>query len=134
MNADRWAYLAVRAYTRGLLSFSSKDRVDPRWSLKEELLLDEVERDIREKLHTLVHLAEVSAAQYVDQKVFDHHHKAANQQYNELIKLVYPYSKAHDIDKTVQEFLVDVWKKEFGDPESEAVQNTIEFLKGTKHG
>ena len=113
------------------MSFTEEEQTDSRWRLREEILLSEVERDILAKLHEMVHLAEVSAAQYVEQKVFEHHYKAANKQYHSFSRLVFPYgTDSKTADASTAEALFDIWKKEFGDPNSEEVKKTIELLKG----
>lgn len=129
MDKDRWSFLAVRAYTKGLLSFSTAEQDDCRWQLREEILLAEVERDTLAKLHEMLHMAEASAAQYVDQSVFDHHYKAAKTQYHEFSKLMYPFgTDSRPIDKQLTETLRDIWLREFGDPDSDAVKRTQEYL------
>ena len=133
MDKDRWSYLAVRAYARGLLTLSQQEQIDDRWQLREEILLAEVERESLAKLHEMVHLAETSAAQYVDQNVFDHHYKAARKQYHAFSKLMYPFgTDDRPIDQQTFDTLRDAWLREFGDPDGEAVKRTIAYLQTLK--
>lgn len=133
MDKDRWTYLAIRAYTRGLVTFKSDEREDDRWKLREELLLSEVERDVLAKLHEVVHLAEVSAAQYVSQEVFEHHYRAANKQYHSFSVLTYPFATDDKpIDQQTITALTDLWIKEFGDPDSPEVQKTCDYLRSLR--
>ena len=130
MDRDRWSYLAVRAYTKGLVRFTEDERRDVRWRLREEILLAEVERELLAKLHEVVHLAESSAAQYVSQSVFDHHYDAAKQQYHSFSQLMYPFgTDDRPIDKAVFDTLSELWVREFGDPDDDGVQATIEALR-----
>jgi hypothetical protein len=132
LDRDRWSYLAVRAYSKGLVTFEEDERRDVRWQLREEILLSEVERDVLAKLHEMVHLAEASAAQYVDQGVFDHHYKAANKQYRAFSKLTYPFgADVKDIEQGLVDDLVAAWMQEYGDPDSDKVNATIRALKAT---
>ena len=130
MDGDRWSYLAVRAYTKGLVRFTEDEQQDCRWRLREEILLAEVEREVLAKLHEVVHLAESSAAQYVSQSVFDHHYDAAKQQYHSFSQLMYPFgTDEKSVDQATFDTLSELWVREFGDPESDAVKDTIEALR-----
>lgn len=134
MDKDRWTYLAVRAYSKGLVTFKEEEREDIRWRLREEILLSEIERETLAKLHEMVHLAETSAAQY-DSGNFDYHHKAANKQYHAYTKLMYPYgSGTKTVDQNTVEDLITRWKSKYGDPEGPEVKKTIEALKRMTDG
>lgn len=129
MERDRWNYLAIQAYKRGLLSFQRSTKEDERWRLKEEILLGEVERDLSVELHKILHEAESSAAQYVSQKVFKHHYDRAEEQYNILRDLLRPYlGKRVDTDDMRE--LIDAWEAEFGSLDDPEVQAEIDrFVK-----
>lgn len=130
MDRDRWAYLAIRAYAKGLLNFSHLEQEDDRWRLREEILLAEVEREALAKLHEMIHLAEVSAAQYTEHNTFEPHYKAAQKQYHAYSKLMYPFgTDDRSIDKKLVDDLTSMWVNAFGDPDGPAVQKTIEYLK-----
>jgi hypothetical protein len=112
------------------VTFAKDEREDDRWRLREELLLGEVERDTLAKLHEMVHLAEISAAQYVSQNVFDHHYKAANKQYHAFCRLAYPYGTDEaSVDERTIEALAELWRAEFGDPDSPEVEATRKYLQ-----
>lgn len=135
MDSDRWTYLAVRAYTKGLVTFKEEEREDIRWRLREEILLSEVEREVLAKLHEMVHLQEASASQYVDQTTFDHHHNAANKQYHSYAKLMYPYgTDAKTLDQKTVDELVTRWKEVYGDPDSPKVKRAIEAMTRLANG
>jgi len=127
LERDRWSFLAVRAYTRGLLKFTADERSDDRWRLKESIILSEVERDAVVQLNTMVHTAESAAAQYVSSDVFRHHHDKAVKVYGKVRHLLQPY--AHKSTGANAASLRDMWIKAFGDPNGEAVQKTIELLR-----
>ena len=134
MDGDRWTYLAVRAYSKGLVTFAEEERQEERWRLREEILLSEVEREVLAKLHEVVHLAESSAAQYVSQSTFDHHYTAAKKQYHALSRLVYPFgTDERPIDQQTVDSLKALWVQEFGDPDGESVKRAIEELRSGKN-
>jgi len=130
LDKDRWTYLAVQAYTKGLVSFDSAERSDDRWQLREEILLSEVERSLLAKLHEMVHLAESSAAQYISQSAFDHHYGAAKKQYQAFSKLMYPFGTDNAaLGQNTIEALTKLWVQEFGDPDSPEVHETIMAMR-----
>ena len=124
METDRWNYLAIRAYSSGLLTFRRSDRQDIRWQLKEAILLGEVERGINAKLHEIRHLAESNAAQYVDQPIFDYHFGRAQAEYECIAALLYPFV-AKGLDKGKVKSLIEAWESTYGNLESEETQEMI---------
>jgi hypothetical protein len=128
---DRWYTLALRAFTSGLTSFSLDERKDTRWRLKEELMLMELERIEAFKLHRMVHEAESAAAQYsAGSNVFEHHYNRARKQYTAASTLLLPYrDKIESVGQVDMDSSIDAWKEAFGNPDSEIVQRTIEFLR-----
>ena len=124
MDSDRWSYLAVRAYAKGLLKFTSEERREERWRLREEILLGEVERDVTCELRRLLHNAEVSAAQYsAGGNVFSAHYKNAVVQYESYVKAVMPYKNVQGSCDTTA--LVDLWSAVYGDMHDPTVATQI---------
>jgi len=94
LESDRWSFLAVRAYYKGLLTFRESERKDDRWKLREELIMSEVERDVLLGLHSMLHAEDVGAAQYVaGNDVFRYYHERAKKQYASFADLAQPYDK-----------------------------------------
>jgi len=121
LESDRWSYLAVRAYSKGLLTFKAIDRRDDRWKLREELILSELERDILLGIHRMLHAEDVAAAQYIaGNDVFRYYHERAKKQYASVASLEQPYDKRDyqfSDEKSTIDRMIDVWKQEFGDPD-----------------
>jgi len=129
LDRDRWAFLATRAYTKGLLSFNKEERGDDRWRLREAIILSEVERDTVVRLDTMVHAAESAAAQYVDSNVFKHHHDKAVSVYHKVRAMLQPYKYAMEMERGTEETLRQTWIDAFGDPDGPEVQKAIEYLE-----
>jgi hypothetical protein len=109
------------------VTFAKEEREEERWRLREEILLGEVERDILAKLHEMVHLAETSAAQYVEQSIFEHHFHAAQAQYHSFSQLTYPFGTVKkQVDQETKEALIDMWKRAYGDPDDPEVRAGID--------
>lgn len=112
------------------MEFNETERQDDRWQLREEVLIAEVERESLAKLHELLHTAESSMAQYVEQKIFDHHYKEAQKQYHHVARLLYPYgTDTKAADERILDTLEKVWLAEYGDPNGEAMHRTLEYLR-----
>lgn len=123
MDSDRWSYLAVRAYTKGVLKLSSEERQDSRWRLREELLLGEVERDIVGELRQMLHRTEIAAAQYsAGGNIFKHHYEQATVHYVGYQKAMMPYDKSYEFDSKA---LIRAWNEVYGDPETPEVAKQI---------
>lgn len=111
----------------GRLTFKKEDRSDTRWRLKEEIILGELEREAQLNLYGLVHSAEVAAAQYVEQKIYDYHHGRAEEAYGNIERLSRPYAVGRRLANAKQEKeLFAIWADAFGDPDDPEVKASIE--------
>jgi len=128
LDRDRWCYLAIRAYSRGLVTFTEEEKQDDRWKLREALMLGEVERDALISLHSMLHQQESAAAQYSGgNDIFKHYRDRAREQYVHFAKLALPYER-HDnnLPQAGMDKLAEAWKELYGDPNDPEVAARIE--------
>ena len=136
MAADRWSYLTLKAYTQGALTCSQDEHEDSRWRVREQLILEELDRSILVTLYDKLHRASCAAAQY-DAGTFEYHKEYADQHYNNMCRYLRPYVPVEVEDKQNTEELMagykSVWEQTFGDmdnPETQAaIQEVVESLK-----
>ena len=97
-----------------VLKFSAEERAEERWELREEIILEELDRQRDIELRKLLYSGWMAVAQ--DQAAYD----SATTQYNHFYNLLLPYDGNIGADKisTMQQ-MVEMHKRLFGDKDKE---------------
>ena len=110
MEGDRWSFLAVQAYVQKILTFSAVERCEERWELREQILLEEIDRQRDIELRKLLYNGWMLSAQ--DQSAYD----SATNQYNHFYSLLLPYDGQVAQDKgNLFARMIEMHKLIFGD-------------------
>jgi len=96
----RWGRLIVHAFRTGQLDFTPYHRDDPYWSLREELVLSDLENEFRARVDELTMMWHSCAGQpsgwEEDNKRVDWHQKEARKTWNDVGRCLLPWYDQFD--------------------------------------
>jgi len=118
---DRWSFLAVQAYTKGMLSYSTTELNSPALLIKEALVFDMLDREESVNAEQMLyqqHLAHYTAfAPVVEEDDYDRMNQRVWQSFDEVRSIVRPFieileAKAEEVG--VQLDPRSLWEQYYG--------------------
>lgn len=120
---DRWGKLAIQAHVCGALDFAQSRRYDRSWSLKEDMVMEQLEDQLALDINRLTHAWHCGASRsnMWDEKGedFEFHRKEADKAYKAIGRLSLPWYNDWAPERTLKE-LWDDFKLAEKDPKLQA--------------